>query len=179
MKFEILGVKDMRGKYAFGFGPSWGRGFAAFGCEPPRSPRMRRGDIKYLLLEVLKDGPKHGYDILGELENRYEGYRASPGSVYPTLQMLEEGGYITGVEIDGKKVYTITDLGLKLLEDRGDRPFEETPRRQQGVELWKSLGKLALAVTEGARSADEKTIKELADVLAKARREVYAILAES
>ncbi len=169
----------MRGKYAFGFGPSWGRGFAAFGCEPPRPPRMRRGDIKYLLLEVLKEGPKHGYDIIGDLESRYEGYRASPGSVYPTLQLLEEGGFVTGQEVDGKKVFTITDAGLKLLEDRGPRPFEETPRRQNGVELWKSLGKLAMAVTEGSRSADEEAIKKLAEILDKARRDVYSILAES
>lgn len=170
----------MRGRHGlrFDFGPGMGRGFAAsFGCEPPR---MRRGDIKYLLLEVLKEGPKHGYDIIGELEQRHEGYRASPGSVYPTLQMLEEGGFVTGQEVDGKKVYTITDAGLKMLEERGEsKPFGKGQDWQKGIGLWKSLGKLAMAVSEGARGADENAIKEIHEIIDKARKDVYSVLAEA
>ena len=166
----------MRDRFDFGFGPSWARTFAGIGHIPRR---MKRGDIKYLLLEVLKDGPKHGYDIIGELEHRYEGYRPSPGSVYPTLQMLEEGGYVTGADIDGKRVYTITQAGLDMLNERGERPAEDSPRRHKGGELWKSLGKLAMAVTEAGRSSDEETITKLAEILDKARRDVYKVLADS
>ncbi len=166
----------MRERFDFRFGPQWARAFAHVGHIPRR---MKRGDIKYLLLEVLKEGPKHGYDIIGELEHKYEGYRPSPGSVYPTLQMLEEGGYVTGADVDGKRVYTITDEGIKLLEERGERTSEDPPRRHKGVELWKSLGKLAMAVTEAGQSSDEETIKRLTDILDKARRDVYSVLAES
>src|ERR1700682_1634015 len=80
-------------------GPAWGG---------PR--RMRRGDVKYLLLETLREGPMHGYDVLRKLEERHEGrYRPSAGSVYPTLQMLEDGGFLTSETVEGKRVYAITD----------------------------------------------------------------------
>ena len=62
--------------------------------------RMRRGDIKFHLLEILKETPRHGYEIISELETRSGGYRPSPGSVYPTLQMLEEGATHIGVATD-------------------------------------------------------------------------------
>jgi DNA-binding PadR family transcriptional regulator len=160
----------MYGKYGFG---RRGRGH---GCE---TPRMRRGDIKYLLLEILKEGPRHGYEIITGLEGRFRGYRPSPGSVYPTLQMLEEGGFVTSQEIDGKKVYTITDAGLKLLEERGESQFKETPGMKQAFELKESLAKLGIAVIDGIRGSDTETAKKIEDVLNKARKDVYSILAES
>ena len=163
----------MYGKHGFGFGRGWGRGF---GCE---TPRMRRGDIKYLLLEILKEGPRHGYEIITGLEGRFRGYRPSPGSVYPTLQMLEEGGYVTSKEIDGKKVYTITDAGLKMLEERGESQFKETPGMKQAFELKESLAKLGMAVIDGVRGSDPDTAKKIEEVLNKARKDVYSILAES
>ena len=166
----------MYGKNRFGFGFGFGRGWAKdFGCE---FPRMRRGDIKFLLLEVLKEGPRHGYEIINDLEGRFRGYRPSPGSVYPTLQMLEEGGFVTSREVDGKKVYTITDAGLKLLEERGERRYEEAPGMRQAAETRESLGKLASAVIDGARGTDEATLKRIGEILNKARKDVYSILAE-
>jgi len=163
----------MRGRYGYGFG----RGFGRWpGCE---TPRVRRGDMKYLLLEILKEGPQHGYEMIMELEKRHRGYRPSPGSVYPTLQMLEEGGFVTSEEIDGKKVYTITEAGLDLLKERGERSFEDVPDFGNAFEVWKPLGKLASAVTEGAVSADEKSRERIIEILNKARKEVYSVLAES
>ena len=163
----------MYGKHGFRFGRGWAK---MAGCD---FPRMRRGDMKYLLLEVLKDGPRHGYEIIGELENRFRGYRPSPGSVYPTLQMLEEGGFVTSQEVDGKKVYTITDAGSKLLEERGERRFEEaSPTMKEAFALRESLRKLANAVIDGARGTDKETLKRINETLNKARKEVYSILAE-
>jgi DNA-binding PadR family transcriptional regulator len=140
---------------------------------------MRRGDIKYHLLEVLKETPRHGYEIITELEKQSGGYRPSPGSVYPTLQMLEEGGYLTGEQVDGKKVYTITAEGLKLLEERGTRGFKANPKMKQGFEMRKSLMKLGAAVMDGARNGDEETLKRINEIVDKARRDVYSILSES
>ena len=75
--------------------------------------RTRRGDIKFILLELLSEHPSHGYDLIKEMETRYGGFRRlSPGSVYPTLQMLEEGGYLKSAQEGGKRIYTITASGL-------------------------------------------------------------------
>src|SRR5262245_19100019 len=137
----------MYGKYGFKFG----RGWAKVACE---FPRMRRGGMKFLLLEVLKEGPRHGYEIISELESRFRGYRPSPGSVYPTLQMLEEGGFVTSEEIDGKKVYTITDAGLKLLEERGEWRFEEPPGAKKAFGVRDSDRKLVAGVDDGDRGTE-------------------------
>jgi DNA-binding PadR family transcriptional regulator len=164
----------MYGRHGFRFGRGWAK---MAGCD---FPRMRRGDMKFLLLEVLKEGPRHGYEVISELENRFRGYRPSPGSVYPTLQMLEEGGFVTSQEVEGKKVYTITDAGLKMLEERGERRFEEaSPAMKEAFAIRESLGKLAGAVIDGARGADEETLKRINEILNKARKEVYSVLAES
>ena len=162
----------MYGKYGFRFGPRWAKDW---GCEVPR---MRRGDIKFLLLEILREGPRHGYEIINSLGSRFRGYRPSPGSVYPTLQMLEEGGFVTGKEIDGKKVYTITEAGLKLLEERGERRYEHPPHMSEILEVGESLAKLGAAVL-GARAADEATRKRVIEILDKARKDIYSVLAES
>ena len=135
--------------------------------------------MKFLLLEILKEGPRHGYEIINGLEGQFKGYRPSPGSVYPTLQMLEEGGYVTSEQVEGKKVYTITDAGLKLLEERGETSYKETPGMKQIFEIRQSLGKLGAAVIDGVRGTDEETIKRIGEILNKARKDVYAVLAES
>lgn len=163
----------MFGRKGFKFGPGeCGTGFSG------ESMRMPRGDIKFHLLEILKETPRHGYEIISELEKQSGGYRPSPGSVYPTLQMLEEGGYLTSEQIDSKKVYTITEEGLKLLEERGQRRFEANPKMAQALEIRKSLMKLGAAVKDGVRDGDEKTVKRISEIVNKARRDVYSILAE-
>ena len=159
-------------------------GFKFHGCGPGPDlrgefMRRRRGDIKYHLLSVLKDGPRHGYEIISELEQRSGGFRPSPGSVYPTLQMLEEGGYLTGEQIEGKKVYTITEAGLRLLEKRGEAPFEANPKMARAFEIRKQLTKLGNAAMDAARDGDEETARRIADIISKARKDVYSILAES
>ena len=79
---------------------------------------FERGDLKYVILDLLKDQPAHGYEVIKKLEGRSRGfYSPSPGSVYPTLQLLEDMGQVTSTQRDGKKVYAITDEGRKFLED--------------------------------------------------------------
>ena len=164
----------MFGRHGFKFGGG--------GCAPGfrgEFMRMRRGDIKYHLLEILKETPRHGYEIISELEKQSGGYRPSPGSVYPTLQMLEEGGYLTSEQVDGKKVYTITGEGLNLLEERGDDSFGFPPKMSRTFDMRKSLMKLGKAAMEGARDGDEDTVKKISEIVNKARRDVYTILADS
>lgn len=163
----------MFGRHRVKFGRGCGGGFEG------ESMRMRRGDIKYLLLDILKDKPRHGYEIINDLEARRGGYRPSPGSVYPTLQMLEEGGYLTSEQIEGKKVYTITDEGRTLLEERGSAPFEANPKMAQAFEMRKTLMKFGSAVMDGVRDGDEETVKRISEIVNQARRDVYSVLAES
>ena len=104
----------------FGDRPFRGRG--PFGGPPSDEDgggrqRHRRGDIKYVLLELIAEQPRHGYELIKALEQRYAGfYRPSPGTVYPTLQLLEDEGSVVSEPIEGKRVYTITDAGRSALE---------------------------------------------------------------
>jgi len=82
---------------------------------------FQKGDLKYVILDLLKDKPRHGYDIIRELEElSYGFYKPSPGVIYPTLQMLEEMGYASSSEQEGKRVYSITEEGLKFLENQSN-----------------------------------------------------------
>lgn len=140
--------------------------------------RARRGDIKYLILDVLAGGPRHGYDIITELENRSNGrYRPSPGSVYPTLTLLEEGGFIIGDAAGGKRVFTITAAGRELLAKKpADAASEDD---DDGIDVRSSAMKLGAAVMQIVRSNDTASQQKVRDILDAARREIYKILAES
>lgn len=107
--------------------------FAPFG-SPRRRQRRRqarrrfgRGGLKLAILALVEQRPMHGYEVMQVLSNRSGGiYRPSPGSVYPTLQLLADQGFVTVQEQDGKKVYTITEAGREHLDrnrDTVDRIF--------------------------------------------------------
>jgi DNA-binding PadR family transcriptional regulator len=140
--------------------------------------RARRGDIKYLILAVLADGPRHGYDIIMALEEKSNGrYRPSPGSVYPTLTLRDESGFITGDASEGKRIFTITDSGRELLTKKpADATVEDA---EDGVDLRGSAMKLGAAVMQAARASDASSQEKVREILDTARREVYKILAES
>lgn len=155
-----------------GGGPFGGRGRFGAGW----GGRARRGEAKFLVLEVLAEGPRHGYEIIGAIEEQ-RGFRPSPGSIYPTLQILEEGGFVTGAEQDGKRVYTITATGTELLANRttdsgsGDQAGDDVRRQVKA-----SAMKLGAALV-GARDSDEATLVKIREIVDRARREIYAILA--
>ncbi|MBD2578107.1 PadR family transcriptional regulator [Oscillatoria sp. FACHB-1406] len=146
--------------------------------------RTRRGDIKFILLELLADGPSHGYDLIKEMENRYGQFRRlSPGSVYPTLQMLEEGGYLTSAKEGGKRIYTITDAGRELLAERS--PAREANARSNPLDVPPEFGELRKAATElteviahVARSGNTARMKQVSELLEQVKRDIYAILSE-
>jgi DNA-binding PadR family transcriptional regulator len=101
-----------RGGRDFGF-------FASMFGEP--GPRAERGGVKYLVLDAVADAPRHGYEIMQVIEERSKGaYRPSPGVIYPTLQMLEEMGFLSVTEKDGRKTYGITEEGRRELEQNRD-----------------------------------------------------------
>ncbi len=104
----------------------FGSGGRPQGRRHGRGRRMRwrifeRGDLKFVILRLIMEKPMHGYEVMRALEQESCGmYRASPGSVYPTLQMLEDEGYVEADEASGKKVYNITDEGRDYLERNQD-----------------------------------------------------------
>ncbi len=142
--------------------------------------RTPRGDIKYILLSLLAEQPRHGYELIKELETRYGGFwKPSPGSVYPTLQLLEEGGYLTSEQVEGKRVYTITESGRELLAERGDIQDWMTRRKpQQWRELGDAIADVGAAVMQVARSGNADKISRVREILNRVKREIYTILAE-
>jgi DNA-binding PadR family transcriptional regulator len=144
----------------------------------PGGGRARRGDIKFLILAVLADGPRHGYDIITALEEKSNGrYRPSPGSVYPTLTMLEEGGFITGEQADGKRIFTITESGRAMLASKPAGATDDD--EDDGIDLRGAAMKLGAAVMQAARNTDAPAQERVRAILDGARKEIYKILAES
>jgi DNA-binding PadR family transcriptional regulator len=135
----------------------------------------RRGNAKYLVLESLVDGPRHGYEIMTTIEERIY-RRPSPGSIYPILQALEDAGYVTSEAQEGKRVYTITDAGRQHLakHEPDEEEIDDVPDARRL--LREAIFKLGIAV-QGARGSDDATMERIRAILERARREVYAVLA--
>lgn len=155
-------------------GSFWGRGGPRGGRHGRgRMGRMfDQGDLKYVILQLLDEKPRHGYDVIKELEARSKGaYSPSPGTVYPTLTLLEEMGYAKATETGGKKVYEITPEGKAYLaENMGtvDAIFE---RITAAVEPFFSpaMGEVRDAMRHLARSSLGTAMKHAdnTEVLAK------------
>ena len=157
-----------------GFGPPWAR-------QGRRGGRMRRGDIKVALLRSLLDGPAHGYEIIGRLEEKSGGlWRPSPGSVYPTLQMLEEQDLLRSHEADGKRVYELTDSGRAEAENAQNEqfPWENAEGLSGRKALRLAFAQLALAMKQVQAAGDSDLVDRAAQILKEARQKLYQLLAE-
>ena len=125
--------------------------------------------------------PRDNASAASEVNARRPDTKPSPsaGSVYPTLQLLEDGGFVTSEQVDGKRVYTITESGRALLADRAADPDEdgdadEAPDVRH--KLRESVMKFVAAVWN-ARHTDDATLARVRDIVDKARKDVYTILA--
>jgi DNA-binding PadR family transcriptional regulator len=143
--------------------------------------RVRRGDVRSAILALLDDRPMHGYEMITELDERTGGrWRPSAGSIYPTLQLLEDEGLVSAEEVEGRKVYSLTDSGKEAVPERteGKQPWEEgdedSPRFAARRELFKLMG----AAKQLARADNEEQLTKAAEILKDARRKLYGILAE-
>ncbi|MFJ9181390.1 PadR family transcriptional regulator [Streptomyces sp. NPDC102360] len=184
--FERGGFESRRA--AFGpFGPGfggpggpgpWGRGGRGGG---PRG-RARRGDVRASILALLQDRPMHGYEMIQEIAERSGGaWKPSPGSVYPTLQLLEDEGLIASASEGGKKLFSLTDDGRTAAEEGPDAPWEEAGRgvdweamneiRQAGFGLMEAFGQVWKT---GSKEQREKALSVIND----ARKKLYLILAD-
>ena len=163
---------------ARGFGFGWGR--------RGRRQWFDAGDMKYVILKLLRDKPRHGYEIMKELEEQLHGcYSPSPGTVYPTLQWLEDEGLVIAREAGGKKVYELTDQGRTFLDEHRDVVDDIFERVQEAVErtvggamadVNRALGNLVRHVYRaGWRAADDAARKQVADILQRAAAEVEGL----
>ena len=160
-----------------GFGPPWARG-----GRGPGGPRMRRGDIRIALLSALTDGPAHGYELIQRLEQRTEGrWRPSPGSVYPTLQLLADEGLVTSTDGSGsKRLFELTDEGRTAAEALDAPPWEEMAQDldPDDVSLRTAIGQLMGAAFQVHHAATGTQKTRAIAAINEARREIYAILGE-
>lgn len=166
-----------------------GHGPRAFHRHGPHrrsgSSRARRGDVRAAVLALLAEEPKHGYEIIKEIEERSDGYwKPSAGSIYPTLQLLEDEGLISGVESEGKRRFALTEEGRAAVEQRRESssslPWEEvrSGAPPQFVELGRSVHQLRAAVAQAFQAADEDQRARIRELLDETRRGIYAILSE-
>ena len=151
-----------------------------------RMGRMfEQGDLKYVILRLLEEKPRHGYEIIKDLEDRFGGaYSPSPGTVYPTLTMLEDLGYAkASADEGGRKVYSITTEGSEYLKQHSatvDTIFERIAHFMEGfldtpmMEVNSAFRRVAKsAYTTASRNVNDKAkLEKVRDALAKAAAEL-------
>jgi DNA-binding PadR family transcriptional regulator len=121
--------------------------FSPFSFFNHQSP-FQKGDLKYVLLDLIKEKPRHGYEIMRALEDQSRGmYAPSAGVIYPTLQMLEEMGYVVSDQLDGKKVYSITEEGLHFLDKR-EKVASEIKNQMKNSWCSSDMGEMMEVMTE-------------------------------
>lgn len=152
-----------------------------------RESRFGRGDIKFVILDLLRDHPGHGYEIIRALEDRFGGwYTPSAGTVYPTLQMLEEMGYVTSQQTEGKKVYTITAEGLRFLEERKSR-VSDVRERMSGLwdrkaasremhDMVDDIKDMLKMMKRRRRNITPEKLQRIREILERTRREIEDVL---
>ena len=153
-----------------------------------RGTSFHKGDLKYVILDLLKDKPRHGYDIIRELEElSYGFYKPSPGVIYPTLQMLQEMGYVSSTEQEGKRIYSITEEGLEFLENRSN--IADGVRRQMKYKWsFKNIGRMITVMREyhaleellgsSFRRLDGEKAERIHQILSQAYQGIESVLEE-
>jgi len=153
-----------------------------------RGNSFQKGDLKYVILELIKDNPRHGYNIIRELDEQSLGfYKPSPGVIYPTLQMLEEMGYTTSAEQEGKKVHSITEEGLEFLAKKKEQSNGVKSRIKRKWSF-KNIGKMVMVMKEyhaledllgrAVRGQDADKMQRIRDILVQVYDDIQSILDE-
>lgn len=164
-----------------GFGPG---GFGPGGFGPGRRGRggRARGDVRAAILLLLDEQPRHGYEVIQEIAERSSGsWRPSPGSVYPTLQALEDEGLVTIERVEGRRTASLTDQGSTYVEE--NRETLGTPWTASGFDHASALALrqeiLALkdAVAQVVKVGTPAQHTAASEVLVRARKELYRLLA--
>ncbi|HSE70057.1 MAG TPA: PadR family transcriptional regulator [Nocardioidaceae bacterium] len=179
---------------------SGGRGGAPWGQGPPpwiagllgmaqqtqnRGPKVRRGDVRAAILDVLAVEPMNGYQIIQQIAERSGGaWKPSPGSVYPTLQQLEDEGLVEADEQEGRRTLRLSQAGRDYVaahpEELADtwRAFDGSEDAPRSHDFKPLIGQVMAAVWQIMMSGNRQQQAEAAEVLAETRRKLYGLLAE-
>lgn len=164
----------------------WGRpGRGGPGFGPRGRGRARRGVVRAALLSLLAERPMNGYEMIGELETRTHGvWRPSPGSIYPTLQALEDEGLIRSTGEAGKRTFELTEAGQAAQAEAakiGRAPWEamNADTSDLDLNLHDVLGHVMMATRQVADAGTEVHKAKAVEILVETRRQLYSILAEA
>jgi DNA-binding PadR family transcriptional regulator len=144
--------------------------------------RARRGDMKPIILRMLQTKPMHGYEIISQLEEKSHGmWRPSAGSVYPTLQLLEEQDLVTSEEINGKKVYSLSDQGVDEAKKSEvfKAPWEEMHKNaKQFKDLKHTFFESMVLLRQIAAENDEKKNEEVKKIFNETKDKLAKLIDE-
>src|SRR5262245_9203755 len=178
-----------RGRWSWDAFGDWGGGPPRGRGHWRRAGRFfEQGDLKYVILRLLEEKPRHGYDIIKDLEERFGGnYAPSPGTVYPTLTMLEDLGFARAREEEGgKKIYEITDEGRKHLAEHSttvDDIFERISKfvsdfldapMMQVNHAFRNVSRATYGTASG-HVGDKELLNRIKEILDKAAEEIDAL----
>jgi DNA-binding PadR family transcriptional regulator len=173
----MRGLSGRRGRPA-AFGPDGAHGHGD-GLRGQRGGRRqaRRGAIRHAILTLLAEQPMHGYQVMQELATRSAGrWAPSAGSVYPTLQQLEDEGLVSVVDDGGRKTFDLTEAGKTAVEAMPtERPWSGPA---EGADLRGLMRELGTAAIQVARVGSPAATAQAQTVLVDARRRLYRILAD-
>jgi len=171
-------------------GSPFGAGFFPWSGRGGRWSRFfGPGEVRLALLSLLKEGPKHGYELMKDLEARSGGiYRASAGAVYPALQQLEDEDLVTSEQTDGKRTYRLTPAGKQELE-REAETVRRIWQRSEQCGIWApwmgpEAGEVARPAAEVLRTAlrvatrsthDSAKISKIREILERTRKDLEAV----
>jgi DNA-binding PadR family transcriptional regulator len=168
-----------RGPFAEPPGPSWAGGGRSW-----RAPKARRGDVRAAILAVLAERPSNGYQIIQEIAERSGGaWKPSPGSIYPTLQQLEDEGLVRTEDVEGRRVFRLTDEGSSYVTEHADdlaapwQTFAEAAHDQGGLKPL--LGQAAAAGWHILNVGTPDQQARAREALVEFRSRLYSILAEN
>jgi DNA-binding PadR family transcriptional regulator len=151
--------------------------------EPLRAGRaaLRRGNVRLLILAVLRDQPMHGYQVIQELEARTGGrWRPSAGSIYPTLQQLEDEGLLSAKEVDGRKTYALTTYGQTAAAENplARHPWFHAADGGEMADLRRLGVQLIGAALQVRKMGSVEAQRQARDILIDSRRRMYRLLAD-
>ncbi|HEY2552279.1 MAG TPA: PadR family transcriptional regulator [Streptosporangiaceae bacterium] len=170
-----LGRPGFPGRAEFHGGP-WG--------DPRvRGPRARRGDVRAAALALLAEEPRNGYQIIQEIGERSDGvWRASPGSVYPALQQLEDEGLIISAGDGGRRAYQLTDEGRRYVEEHPEQiraPWDAVAGSAGGaaIEMRNLMRQVGMAGYQVLSAGTDAQVRQARKILTDTRKSLYRILA--
>ena len=166
-----------------------GHGPDAFGPGGPGGPRRGgrggrpRGDVRAAVLVLLSEQPRHGYDLMRAIEERSGGgWAPSPGSIYPTLQALEDEGLLTFETVDGRKTASLTEAGKTWVEEHSDHVeavFLHAGRATEMLALRSEVHGIHEAAMLIARRHNTALAESATAIVATARKDLYRLLADA